>query len=154
MRPLFHHPSMMSSFAHQPRVSRREISYEPPASTHDRGAPPQWQKRTDARILGPRRPPTRAVLPHSPRPHLGTGAAALLPASQKRRRPRPSLHAYLLQWYALLLSACPPTRLVHPVAPARANPPPAPRGPQDGGRAAPPGGRHPFPPPSLLPHRL
>src|SRR5215471_16216771 len=154
MRPLFHNPSMLSSFANQPRVSRREISYEPPASTNDRGAPPQWQKRTDARILCPRSPPTRAVLPHIPRPHLGTGAAALLPASQKRRRPRPSLHAYLLQRYSLLLSARPPTRLGYAGAPARANRPPPPRCPQCGGSAATPGGCHPFPQPSLLHHGL
>src|SRR5262245_53079982 len=147
MRPLFHNPSMMSAFGNQPRLSRREISYEPPASTNDRGAPPQRQKRTDASILCPRSPPTRAVLPQIPRPHLGTGAAVLLPASQKRRRPRPSLHAYLLQWYSLLLSARPPTRLVHAGAPARAHHPPPPRGPQCGGSAATPGGRHPFPQP-------
>ena len=54
----------------------------------------------------------------------------LLPAPQKRRRPRASLHAHLLQRYSLLLSARPPTRLVHAVAPARANHPPSPRRPQ------------------------
>src|SRR5215475_4357037 len=143
---------MMSSFARLPRVSRREISHEPITSTNDRGTPPQRQERTDAGILCPRSPAVGAVLPQSPRPPLGTGAAALLPAPQKRRRPRPSLHADLLQRDSLLLSARPPTRLVHAGAPARANHPPPPRCPQCGGSAATLGGRHPFPQPSLLHH--
>src|SRR5438874_10607348 len=96
---------MMSSFANQLLVSRREISHEPPASTHDRGSPPQRQKRTDSRILCPRSPPAGPVLSQIPRPHLRTGAAALLPAPQKRRWLGPSLHAHLLQWYPLFLSA-------------------------------------------------
>src|ERR1043166_2434513 len=82
MRPLFHNPSMMSSFAHPPHGSRREIAYEPPASTHARGAPPQWPKRTDAHLLCPSSPPPRAVLPHLPRAPLGTRAAARLPDPQ------------------------------------------------------------------------
>src|SRR5215510_13417870 len=154
MRPLFHNPSMMSSFANQPRVSRREISYEPPASTQDRGAPPQWQKRTDASIRCPRSPPPRAVLPPIPRPHRGTGAAALLPAPQKRRRPRPSFDAPLRQRHALLLSACPAARLVYASAPACANRPPSPCHPQWGGGPTAPRGRHAFAPSSLLSHRL
>src|SRR5262245_37284637 len=97
--------SMMSSFAHPLLVSRREISHEPPASTNDRGSPPQRQKRTDARLLCPGSPPARAVLPHIPRPHYGTGAAALFPAPQKRRWPGPGVHAHLLQRPPLLLSA-------------------------------------------------
>src|SRR6266540_3135395 len=80
---------MMSSFANQLRVSRREISHDPPASTHDRGSPPPRQKRTDASILCPRSPPAGPVLPHIPRPHLRTGAAARLPAPETRRRPPP-----------------------------------------------------------------
>src|SRR4029453_8298526 len=71
-------------------------------------------------------------------------------APQKRRRPRPSLHAHRLQRYALLLSARPPTRLVHAGAPAPAPHPPPPRCPPCGGSAATLGGRHPLPTPSLL----
>src|SRR5215813_8600310 len=99
---------MMSSFTNPLPVLRREIPHEPPASTNDRGAPPQRQKRTDASILCPGSPPAGPVLPHSPRPHLRTGAAALFPASEKRRWPRPRVHAHLLQRLPLLLSARPP----------------------------------------------
>src|SRR5438067_5477506 len=116
----------MSSFAPLPRVSRRERAHAPMTATHDRGSAPQRQERTDAGILCPGRPAGGAVLPHIPRPHLATGAAALLPAPHKRRRPRPSLHAPLLQRYALLLSARPPTRRLHAGAPARAHHPPPP----------------------------
>src|SRR5262249_33033976 len=145
---------MMSSFAHPLLVSRREIPHEPPASTEDRGAPPQRQKPTDASILCPSSPPAGPVLPHIPRPHLRTGAAALLPAPQQRRWPRPSLHASLLQRSALLLPARPPTRLAHPRAPARANAPPAPSRPPCGGGPAAPGVRYPRAPPGLLHRRL
>src|SRR5262245_58371216 len=144
----------MSSFAHLPRVSRREISHEPMTATHDHGAPPQRPERTHAGLLCPGSPPVGPVLPHLPRPHLGTGAAALLLAPQKRRRLRPSLHAPLLQRDALLLSARPHTRLVHAGAPAGTHHPPPPRCPPCGGSAAPPGGRHPLPHPRLLHHRL
>src|SRR5215510_5532000 len=98
---------MMSSFAHLPRVSRREISHEPNTATNDRGSAPQRQERTDAGILCPGSPAVGAVLPHIPRPHLGTGAAALLPAPEKRRWSRPSFDAHLRQRHSLLLSACP-----------------------------------------------
>src|SRR6266508_4280402 len=118
------------------------------------GSPPQRQKRTDASILCPRSPPAGPVLPHIPRPHLRTGAAARLPAPETRRRPRPSLHAPLLQWHPLLLSACAPARLVHALAPACANHPPPPRRPACGGGQATPSGGHPLPQSSLLHHRL
>src|SRR5215468_10413371 len=145
---------MMASFAPPLLVSRREISPEPTASTDDRGAPPQRHKRTDASILCPRSPPAGPVLPHIPRPHLRTGAAALFPAPEKRQRPRPSLHAYLLQWYSLLLSACPQTRLAHPHAHTPSDHAPSPRRAQCGGGQAPPGVRYPLAQPSLLHHRL
>jgi len=91
----FHNPSMMSSFSNGPRISRRERSHEPTASTNVCGPPPQWQRRTNAGSRCPGSTPARAVLPQITRPHLGTGASALLPAPEKHRRPRPSVHAYL-----------------------------------------------------------
>src|SRR5262249_27838433 len=98
-------PSTMSSFSHgQPLTSRRGISYEPPASTNACASPPQWQGRPDAGTLCPGSPPAGPVLPHTPRPPLGTGAAALLPPPPKRRRPCPNVSAPLLQRHPLLLS--------------------------------------------------
>src|SRR5712691_9371435 len=104
-------PSTMSSFSNgSPINSRREIAHDPTASTHDCGSPTQWQGRTDSGSLCPGSPSAGSVLPHITRPHLCTGAAALLPAPQKRRWPCPSFHAYLLQWHSLLLSTRPPAR--------------------------------------------
>src|SRR5262249_26502143 len=134
--------------------SRRETSHDPTASTNDCCAATQRQERAYPTVLCPGSPPAHAVLPHIPRPHLGTGAAALLPAPQKRRRPRPHVHAHLLQRYSLLLSARPPARLAHAVTPAPANCPPSPRCPQCGGGPAAPCVHHPLPQPRLLHYRL
>src|SRR5262249_42250990 len=85
--------------------SRRETSHDPTASTHACCTATQRQERADPTVLCPGSPPARAVLPHLPRPPLCTGAAALLPAPQKHRWPGPRVHAPLLQWPPLLLSA-------------------------------------------------
>src|SRR4029453_12563052 len=145
---------MMSSFANPLLVSRREIPHEPTASTDDHGAPPQRHKRTDASILCLRSPPAGPVLPPLPRPHRRTGTAALLPPPHKRREPGPGVHAPLLQWHPLLLSARLAACLVPAGAPACANPPPAPRCPPCGGGQAPPHVRPPLAQPSLLHDRL
>src|SRR5712691_544744 len=145
----------MSSFSPGPRVtSRRERSHAPTASTHDCGSPTQWQGRTDSGSFCPGSPPAGSVLPHIPRPHRCTGTAALLLAPEKRRQPRPRVHASLLQWHPLLLSARPPARLAHLSAHARANRPPAPSHPPCGGGPAAPRVRHSLAPPGLLHHRL
>src|SRR4029453_14883821 len=145
----------MSSFSHGPLVnSRRERAPAPTTSTHACRTATQWQGRAYPTSRCPRRPPAGSVLPPIPRPHLRTGASALLPAPHKRRRPRPSVHAYLLQRYSLLLSAFPPARLAHAVAPTRANRPPSSRRPQCGGGPAAPCLRHPLAHPGLLHHRL
>src|SRR5574341_2113430 len=118
-------PSTMSSFSHgSPINSRREISHDPTASTHDCGSPTQWQERTDAGSLCPGSTSTGAVLPHSTRPYRCTGAAARLPAPHKRRWPCPSVPASLLQWPPLLLSPRPHARLAHAHTHACANRPP------------------------------
>src|SRR5712691_8094919 len=148
-------PSTMSSFSNgSPINSRREIAHDPTASTHDCGSPTQWQGRTDSGSLCPGSPSAGSVLPHITRPHLCTGAAALLPAPQKRRWPCPSVHASLLQWHSLLLSTRPPARLAYPRAHARAKRPPSPRRPQCGGGQAAPHVCHTRAQPGLLHHRL
>src|SRR2546428_4449921 len=158
MGPLSLHPSLaspMSSFSHEQRVtSRREISHDPTASTPDDRTAPLWQGRAYPPRLCPCSTPARAVLPHIPRLARRTGAAALLPASAQRRRPRPSVHAPLLQWPPLFLPARPHARRAPPRPPARANHPPSPRRPPCGGGPAAPPGRHPLAQPRLLHHRL
>src|SRR5262249_9677299 len=147
--------STMSSFSHGPRVnSRRESAHDPTTSTHDCRTATQWHGRAYPTRLCPGSPPAGAVLPPIPRPHLRTGAPALLPAPHKHRRPRPSVHASLLQRYSLLLSAWPPARLAHAGAPTRAHRPPSARRPPCGGGPAAPCLRHPRAQPGLLHHRL
>src|SRR5262245_1125103 len=120
-------PATMSFFSNGQSVhARRERAYDPTASTKDCCTATPWQGRAPPTVVCPGSPPARAVLPHISRPHLCTRAAALLPAPQKRRWPCPSVHAHLLQWHALFLSARSPARLAYPRTHSRANCPPSP----------------------------
>src|SRR3989442_2882071 len=153
LRPSMSSP--VSSCSHRPRVtSRRERSHAPTAATHDGGSPPPWHGRASPGSRRPCSTPLGAVLSHRARRARRTGAAALLPAPEQRRRPRSRVPAPLLAGHPLLLPARPHARLAPPHVPARAHHPPSPRRAQHGGRQAAPHVRHPLPPPGLLSHRL